>query len=85
MLELKDDYCKIIAADDAERKKSLTELIYVNIDKSIAERLLTEPCLEVRKFKSERKAMFECAVVKCSEGRFWNIPRKILQVTERKK
>lgn len=79
MLDNADDYCKIITTDDAARKISLNALLFVNIEKSIAEKLMTEPFLEVRKFKSNKPQMDNCAVVKCSDGTMWNIPHVILE------
>lgn len=77
MLDQKDDYCKIIDG-------SLNTLLLVNIDKPIAEKLLKEPCLEVRKYASDKKMMEGCAVVKASDGIMYNIPRKILIATVKK-
>lgn len=83
MLDNSDDYCKILASNVQEKKSSLNSLINVNIDRARAELLIQEPCLEVRKFRSEKAMMSECAVVKCSSGLLWNIPHKILERVEK--
>lgn len=79
MLDTLDNHCKIIEMNSSEKRSCLNALLYVNIDMTIAKRLLSEKHLEVRKFKSGKPLMEDCAVVKCSEGRFWNIPREILE------
>jgi hypothetical protein len=83
MLDNADNHCKIITGDDTVNKNSLNALINVNIDKPIALELMAEPHLEVRKFKSEKPLMDNCAVVKSKTGKLWNIPHKILERVEK--
>lgn len=81
---MQDNHCKIIQNDDATRRTALNALINVNIDKAVAERLLTENFLQVVKFQSGKPLMDNCAVVKCGERIMWNIPRIILEGTIKK-
>lgn len=84
MLELNADYCKVITTDDAITNNSLNALLFVNIEKDVAEGLLKEMCLEVRKHKSGKPGMDHCAVIRDSKGLLWNIPRKILESVDKK-
>ena len=79
MLEHDDDYCRIMIHDDAMKNQAIKALFFVNIEKPDAERLMNEPHLEVRKYRCGKPMMDESAVVKCSKGILWNIPRKILE------
>jgi hypothetical protein len=81
MLELKDDYCKIMNTPLVTQTLAYRQLGAFGTE--VQQRLINEKYLEVRKFRSAKED--HCAVVKCSKGVMWNIPRSILEGVEKKK
>lgn len=76
MVENSDRYCKIIANTDEEKRKAYSSIAWIG--KVAAERLIAEPVLDIFIVKSTVKNMEHCAVVKCTRGIFYSIPRSIL-------
>ncbi len=80
MLENKDNYCKIMDTPLVQKTLAYRQLGAFGTE--VQQQLINEKYLEVRKFKSSKEE--HCAVVRCSKGVMYNIPRSILQGVEKK-
>lgn len=72
-----DMHCRIRTATKEDKEKAMKLLLWLG--KPAAERLLEQPIFEIRKYESGHMEMTHCAVVCCSRGILWAIPRNILE------
>ncbi len=84
MLHRTDDYCRVINESETaiiEARKALESVSMpsVNIDEIIAAERM-----EVRKYKSGRPGMDNCAIVKLGKD-YWGIPRHVLTLVPPKR
>lgn len=82
MVENSDRYGRIIAGTDDEKRKAYSLIAWIG--KVAAERLMKEPYLDIHIVKSTAKNMEHCAIVKCTRGIFYSIPRSILEPATKK-